>query len=100
MKLPEIDGFGEVVEGPGAQRLHGVFRGAVGCHDDAALAALLGLQLLQFQPQPSGRRQAGQQHVRLRLQRRARAPAAAGDESESARVLMEGYRIPEDSLKQ
>ena len=47
-ELLEVHGLGQVVEGAGAQRAHGVFGRAVGRDHDAAFAPALFAQLLQY----------------------------------------------------
>ena len=64
-ELLEVHGLGEVVEGPGAQRLDRVFCRAVSGHDHAALPALLVAQVLQqLHAEPVGQPHVGDHRVK------------------------------------
>jgi hypothetical protein len=66
-KLLEVHRLGQVVEGARFQRVHRVLGRAVGGHDDAALGALLRLQLAQqLQAQAVGQPHVGD-HARQSL---------------------------------
>ena len=63
-ELFQINRLGEVVEGPGLECLHGVFRRAVGGDHDAALRALVTRQFAkQCQPFAVGQAHVGDQQV-------------------------------------